>query len=282
MNKPGRRPSDTASMTAAAISLPAIRSPLSGLIPFSGDKSGGEKIVGERTSSEGAASAQLVAEDGELAKLVARAKGGDRAAFAELVSATYDRAYTVAFHTMRSPDDARDVVQEAFVRVQRGLPDFQGQSKFTTWLYRVVVNLCLDAMRRKKVAPVATDPLELDATDPRRSPEHVAGDTELAVLLERGLGLLSEAHRVALVLYEIEGLSYDEIAKVTNARIGTVMSRLFHARKKMQAFLRAELKDAAPDLDKLDDGDGEDGTFVDRSTVSRASVSRSSSETGDA
>lgn len=189
----------------------------------------------------------------EFAGLLAKAKAGDRRAFAALVEQTYDRAYTIAIHTLRSPEDARDIVQEAFVRVQKGLPDFQGQAKFTTWLYRVVVNLCLDSLRRKKVSPVVSDPQTLDSADDRRSPEQNAGDGELALLLEKGLAELSETHRVTLVLYEVEGLSYDEIAKVTNARMGTVMSRLFHARKRMQQFLSKHLGDAAPHAEGLVD-----------------------------
>ena len=191
--------------------------------------------------------AEVEPQEDEFAHLVEKACAGDRGAFASLVEQTYDRAYTVAYHTLRSPDDARDVVQEAYVRVQKGLADFQRQAKFTTWLYRVVVNLCLDSLRRKKVAPITTDPVHLDVQDSRRSPEQLAGDGQLAVLLELGMAQLSEAHRVALVLYEVEGLSYEEIAKVTDARIGTVMSRLFHARKRMQQFLRQHLGDVVKD-----------------------------------
>ncbi|MCC6808825.1 MAG: sigma-70 family RNA polymerase sigma factor [Deltaproteobacteria bacterium] len=172
-----------------------------------------------------------------LDTLCQSARAGDRAAFDALVLQSYDRAYTIALNMLRSEPDARDVVQDAFVRVQRGLQDFQGNSKFTTWLYRVVVNLCLDAIRHKKRWGEKT-PTELDTLPGReRNPEQDTADTELKRALAAGLQQLPEIHRATFLLFEVEGLSYEEIAKVTGVRVGTVMSRLFNARKKMQAFL---------------------------------------------
>lgn len=172
-----------------------------------------------------------------LEELCARARGGDERAFNELVTRTYDRAYGVALNMMRSQADARDIAQEAFIRVQRGLPDFQGQAKFTTWLYRVVVNLCLDHLRHR----TRWKKQELDSLDrfahSRRSPEQDTSDTEVAKALQAGLAELSEIHRATFLLYEVENLSYEEIAKVTGVRVGTVMSRLFYARKKMRDYL---------------------------------------------
>lgn len=173
----------------------------------------------------------------DLDGLCQRARGGDRKAFDGLVLHSYDRAYTIARNMLRNEADARDVVQEAFVRVQRGLPDFQGTAKFTTWLYRVVVNLCLDTIRHKKrwgdKTPESFDELQ----GGERNPEELTTDTEIGRALQQGLEKLPDIHRATFLLFEVEGLSYEEIAKVTGVRIGTVMSRLFYARKKMQAFL---------------------------------------------
>lgn len=173
----------------------------------------------------------------ELSRLCDRAQAGDKGAFEDLVRATYDRAYTVACHMVRSRDDAKDVVQEAYIRVQRHLPDFQRDAAFSTWLYRVVVNLCLDWHRKRKYIDPKVESNDRVVTSPGPSPEAQTQDRELHVLLEEGMATLSEHHRAVLVLFEIEGLSYEEIAEVTQSRVGTVMSRLFYARKKMQQFL---------------------------------------------
>jgi RNA polymerase sigma-70 factor (ECF subfamily) len=173
----------------------------------------------------------------ELDALCQKAQAGDRRAFDALVVRSYDRAFTIAVNMLRNEADARDVVQEAFVRVQRGLSDFQGASKFSTWLYRVVVNLCLDSIRHKKRwGDRNPDGLE-DLPAGQRSPEQITADTEVGRALEAGLQKLPDIHRATFLLFEVEGLSYEEIAKVTGVRVGTVMSRLFYARKKMQGHL---------------------------------------------
>jgi RNA polymerase sigma-70 factor (ECF subfamily) len=210
--------------------------------------------VGEKDVNKGALPASKqggapgdTSESDRLDALCQKAQGGDKRAFDALVMQSYDRAYTIARNMLRSDADARDVVQEAFVRVQRGLSDFQGASRFTTWLYRVVVNLCLDQLRHKKrwgdKNPDALDDLQTAA----RSPEQESSDTELARALELGLKQLPDIHRATFLLFEVEGLSYEEIAKVTSVRVGTVMSRLFYARKKLQGFLAPMLGMEAQD-----------------------------------
>lgn len=185
-------------------------------------------------------------EPNALDRLCQEARAGNKQSFDALVLATYDRAYSVALNMLRSKADAKDVVQDAFIRVQRGLPDFQGNSRFTTWLYRVVVNLCLDHMRHRKKWRRAEGNTETDAvgelSDRRQGPDDNASDAELRKHLEAGLATLSEAHRAVFLLFEVEGLSYEEIAQVTGARVGTVMSRLFYARKKMQQHLEPHLR----------------------------------------
>jgi RNA polymerase sigma-70 factor, ECF subfamily len=198
------------------------------------------------TPSTGSAEAAPEADD--LA-LVRRAQEGDRAAFRKLFDLYHRRVYQMAVAMLRHPQDAHDVVQEAFVRVHRHLPDFQGNSSFYTWLYRISMNLVYDQLRRRK-AQRAVDfddtigrvedggdtsnltPV-IDGADPGRS--HAR--KELASEIQAALATLPEHHRQVILLREVEGLSYEEIAKIMNVPKGTIMSRLFHARRKMQRAL---------------------------------------------
>ena len=180
--------------------------------------------------------------------LVQRAGRGDSIAFSELVNRHYRRAMRVAYGLLRTPQDAEHVVQEAFARLHARLPDFQGASAFYTWLYRIVVNLSIDSMRRRRravavavannndPAVVAPEQIPMDAgvQAPRR---------QLAARLQEAFAQLPEVHQAVLLLRELEGFSYDEIAVTLQVKKGTVMSRLFHARKAMQMRLQAELQD---------------------------------------
>ena len=195
--------------------------------------------------------------------LVQRAKEGDSAAFRTLVEANQGRLFAVAFGMLRDRDDAMDVVQDAFIKAHRKLVDFEGNAAFSTWLYRICVNLCIDRKRtqarRRSVDLEEVGPGELsedtlyagaDIT-PKLSgqnPLRNASDKELGAEIQRALGALSEDHRAALVLREVEGLSYEEIADALEIPRGTVMSRLFHARRNMQKMLRPFLG--------LQEGDG--------------------------
>jgi RNA polymerase sigma-70 factor, ECF subfamily len=198
------------------------------------------------TTSTGSAEAAPEADD--LA-LVRRAQEGDRAAFRKLFDLYHRRVYQMAVAMLRHPQDAHDVVQEAFVRVHRHLPDFQGNSSFYTWLYRISMNLVYDQLRRRKAqravdfddtigrAEDGGDTSNLtpviDGADPGRS--HAR--KELASEIQAALATLPEHHRQVILLREVEGLSYEEIAKIMNVPKGTIMSRLFHARRKMQRAL---------------------------------------------
>ena len=187
------------------------------------------------------------------ARLVERARGGDQAAFRQLVQRYQERAVAVALGIMRNRDDAQDVVQDAFIKAYRSLDRFEGQSSFYTWLYRIIVNLCIDLKR--KHARSRTDPLdeghagrEDDAAGsdvspwrPGSHPLKNTEDRELAAQIHAALGRLTEAHRTILVLREVDGLSYEELATTLNISKGTVMSRLFHARHNMQRLLKMEV-----------------------------------------
>ncbi|MEE8408407.1 MAG: sigma-70 family RNA polymerase sigma factor [Myxococcota bacterium] len=181
--------------------------------------------------------------------LVDRAKRGDEIAFSELVSRHYRRAVRVAFGLLKHPDDAEDVVQDAFARVHLRLKNFEGTSAFYTWLYRIVVNLSIDAIRRRRRerridledesirdALRSEDDLwpRYDDTHPGESAER----RELAQRLQRAFDDLPEIHQAVVVLREIQGMSYEEIAKTLKIRKGTVMSRLFHARRGLQETLQ--------------------------------------------
>lgn len=187
--------------------------------------------------------------------LIERAAKGDSRAFRELVDRHQRKAHAVAYGVVRNVDDAREVTQDAFMRVYRHLNDFEGQASFSTWLYRIVVNLSIDLIRRRSPRKhlELDDRTELDGAPHELLPYR--GDRDPLVSLERGrivesvqqcLDQLPPYHRTIIVLREVEGLSYEEIAETMQVPKGTVMSRLFHARRKMQRLLHDLLGDEVP------------------------------------
>jgi RNA polymerase sigma-70 factor (ECF subfamily) len=186
-------------------------------------------------------------------QLVDAAKRGDVGAFRELVTRHQRRAYAVALGMVHDPDDARDVCQEAFLKVHKNLATFEGEAQFFTWLYRIVMNLCIDQLRKKRGQQVEFDETQAqnDADEggiaPVRTgfdPARALADKELRGQILRALDKLSPAHRAVLVMREVDGLSYQEMADTMECSIGTIMSRLFHARKKMQTLLIEARKSA--------------------------------------
>lgn len=186
---------------------------------------------------------------------VARAQGGDREAFKLLFEKYHRRAFSVALGVVKNREDALDIVQNAFVKVHRHIGTFQGSSGFYTWLYRIVMNLCIDHTRKKKrVRQVGYDDgvsaheeRDMPSQAPMASlnegrPEKVALRRELSTHIEAALAELPEHHRAVILLREVEGFSYEEIAQTLDVPKGTVMSRLFHARRKMQAELEPYLQ----------------------------------------
>src|SRR5260370_5336869 len=192
-------------------------------------------------------------------ELVRSAQRGDGQAFRRLVEKYQRRVYQLALGMLKDPDDAMDMAKETVVRVHRYLPSLKGDSSFFTWTYRIAMNLCLDAQRRKgraeRVEVEQGDEAEIEAAmDPPShalaGPQRQALNEELKGKIEEALQSLSENHRAILLLREMEGLSYEELAKVLGIRKGTVMSRLFHARLKMQNKLREYLGEDAPEGEK--------------------------------
>lgn len=182
-------------------------------------------------------------------ELVKAAKRGNMAAFEELVARHRDKIYARAFSMMRNEDEAIDLSQEAWVKSWQRLKQFQGESSFGTWMTRIVINLCLDQLRRRKRQ--RTESIEEMSEESggveRQMPVVTVNPTErlergeLRKKIDQALAQLSYEHRTVLVLHEFEELEYKEIAKTMECSIGTVMSRLFYARRKM-AVLLANLK----------------------------------------
>ena len=182
--------------------------------------------------------------------LVDRAKQGDREAFATLVRRHQDRAFNLAYQMVRNREDALDISQEAFARAYTSLPTFKGEASFSTWLHRIVVNLAIDSLRRKRVAgTVSYDDtravLEEPEAEPstRDDPATALESKQVRALLTRGIAQLPPAQQAVLVLREIEGMTYEEISQAVGCSLGTVMSRLFYARRRLQQVLKKHLAD---------------------------------------
>jgi len=177
--------------------------------------------------------------------LIESAQKGDKLAFKQLVQRHQRRAFAIALGLLRDENDAREVVQEAFLRVHRGLDSFHGGSAFFTWLYRIVTNLSIDLMRKPGRREAELDESrEIDEADiPLLSridgadPLDVLRRGEIRNKLEAALAALPAYHRGVIVMREVEGMSYEEMAEAMGVSKGTIMSRLFHARQKLQRAL---------------------------------------------
>jgi RNA polymerase sigma-70 factor (ECF subfamily) len=181
--------------------------------------------------------------------LVKAAQRGDMLAFEEMVARHRDKIFARAFSMMRNEEEAIDLSQEAWVKGWQRLKQFQGEASFLTWMTRIVINLCLDQLRRqKRLRAESIDQMDEESGGVERhmpvvtpNPTERLERSELRQRIDKALGQLSYEHRTALVLHEFEDLEYKEIAKRMGCSIGTVMSRLFYARRKM-AVLLAGLK----------------------------------------
>ena len=182
-------------------------------------------------------------------ELVRRAQKGDMGAFEELVARHRDKIYARALSMMRNEEEAVDLSQEAWVKGWQRLSQFQGEASFGTWMTRIVINLCLDHLRKQKrqrtesIEAMDEDSGGVERQMPVITVNPTAGleRTELRQRIDKALAKLSYEHRTVLVLHEFEEMEYKEIAKAMECSIGTVMSRLFYARRKMAAIL-ADLK----------------------------------------
>jgi RNA polymerase sigma-70 factor, ECF subfamily len=197
----------------------------------------------ERQADESEAAAQRDAE--RDAELMGRLRGGDAKALDELFRRHRDTAYGIAFRLVGNPEDAMDVVQEAFIHVMRGAQAFRGQSSFRTWLYRIVTHAALDYRRWRSLRVAESLDTETAADPPAgpsvRTPLEEATERDLRGAIEKALANVSEKNRAALVLFAIEGLSYKEIAEILGISVGTVMSRIFNARQRLRELLASEI-----------------------------------------
>jgi RNA polymerase sigma-70 factor (ECF subfamily) len=162
--------------------------------------------------------------------LVRRAQRGDRFAFEQLVDRHQHRLFTLAARTLGSRTDAEDAVQDALLRAWRNIGSFRGGALFSTWLYRICVNAAHDQRTRRTADPV--EPVE--SADPRDR----FADEELSGELQRALAALDETQREVVVLHDVLGSSYTEIAEITGVAEGTVKSRLFRGRAELARLLR--------------------------------------------
>jgi RNA polymerase sigma-70 factor (ECF subfamily) len=183
------------------------------------------------------------------ATLVRAAQKGDTGAFEELIARHRDKIYARAFSMMRNEQDAIDLSQEAWVKGWQRLKQFQGDSSVSTWMTRIVINLCLDQLRkqgRRKMESIEMMDEESGGVE-RQMPVVTINPTErlerseLRQRIDQGMAQLSHEHRTVLVLHEFEEMDYKAIAKAMGCSIGTVMSRLFYARRKLASVL-ADLK----------------------------------------
>ena len=176
-------------------------------------------------------------------QLVMAAKGGDEDAFAALVRLYEKRVFALAVRMCGSREDAAEAAQEAFLAAWQGLSFFRGDASFSTWLYRLTSNACVDLLRREGRHRSAAGPslddeeLSLDVPDTALSPQDEAERQELREAIDRGLAALSPEHREILILREMHQLSYDEIAEVLSLDTGTVKSRISRARRQLRNFL---------------------------------------------
>jgi RNA polymerase sigma-70 factor, ECF subfamily len=186
--------------------------------------------------------------DCEDASLVARCQSGDLAAFDCLITKYRNQVYATIYNQARNEDDAWDLAQETFLKAWRHIGQFRGNAKFSTWLHRIAMNLTIDWARRRQVASAVEldetlelrgiEPASVTTPKPGPGPRTRLEGREIQARIDAALLLLSPEHRAAIVLREIEGHSYEEIAAFMSCTVGTVMSRLFYARKKLQTLLR--------------------------------------------
>jgi RNA polymerase sigma-70 factor (ECF subfamily) len=166
-------------------------------------------------------------------ELVARSIGGDADSFNELILRWERPIYALAYRTIGREEDARDVCQETFLRAFRALPGFRGQAKFSSWLYRIALNLCRDWIRRERRAKVVQAPETLDivemaaALEPSETVEDLVTRKDLARAVERAMASLPEEQRTAIVLKEYHGLTFQEIADLVGCPLSTVKTRLY-------------------------------------------------------
>lgn len=189
---------------------------------------------------------------------VRRAQAGDPAAITELIQSQQHYVYSIAMSVLHQPEDAADLTQEAFVRLLRVLPQYNGESRFTTWLYRMVVNLGRDELRRRgRQVPVIVpaesydeetpDPLDSVTADDRwGDPVRALSDSELHGAVRQALQQLDPQYRIALTLFYFDDMKYTDIAEVLDVPLNTVKSHIRRGKERLAVLLAAYQDDATP------------------------------------
>ncbi len=184
---------------------------------------------------------------GEEQRLIAQAQRGDVESFNALVPLYEGRVYNLSYRMLGDPDSAADAAQEAFLNAFRNIRSFRGGS-FRSWLLRIATNACYDLLRARQRRPSTSldaapeddgDASPLQIADTAESPDEFALRRELAAAIQQALGALPEEQRVIVILCDIEGLPYEEIAQITGANLGTVKSRLSRGRARLRDALQA-------------------------------------------
>ncbi len=224
-----------------------MRGPQSGAGTGAGARGAGVVNTGPSAASNAKEARAREAEEDRV--FIAKAQAGDTAAFRRLVERHQRRAFAIALTLVRDENDARELVQDAFLRVHKSLGSFQGGSSFFTWLYRIIHNLAIDLMRKPGRQTSELDVARMDGEDAREAdfpllarvdgadPMDVVRRKEIAARVQTALDALPSYHRGVIVMREVEGLSYEEMAETMGVSKGTIMSRLFHARQKLQRAL---------------------------------------------
>ena len=183
-------------------------------------------------------------------ELVARSRSGDMDSFNQLILRWERPIYALAYRVIGQEEDARDVAQETFLRAFRALPGFKGQAKFSSWIYRIALNLCRDWIRRKKRTPVSQVPEDVDLSElaaeqgPVESVEELVARRELSAVVEEVMALLPEEQRTAVILKEYHGMTFQEIADLQGCPLSTVKTRLYQG----LSVLRKHLREKNPSL----------------------------------
>ena len=180
--------------------------------------------------------------------LVKRCQAGDSSAFNDLVLRYRNKAFMMVYGMVQNEQDAWDLAQEGFLKAWKSIHRFKGQSSFYTWLYRIMTNVTIDSLRRKgirgecefddRIAPVNVEPGSRTTPSAVPLPHNKIEQREIRQRIDEAIGKLSPEHRAVIVMKEIQDLQYGEIAEILKCSLGTVMSRLFYARKKLQILLR--------------------------------------------
>lgn len=177
----------------------------------------------------------------EEAIFIRRAQNGDSAALEKLLLAYEKKVYNIAYRLMGSDADAADMAQESLIKIYRGVKSFKGQASFSSWVYRLTVNTCMDGLRKRKRAPVSLDytmesgvPFEDTAAE---TPETHALSIERSEDIQKAINMLSFEHKTVVVMRDITGLSYEEIADALQISVGTVKSRINRGRQRLKELL---------------------------------------------